>query len=92
MYLVNIAIKRTPDAAFPVLAEDQAIAALRAEVAPDDGLEHISARAGPDVVHVGIFWLSHNRETAEMNALRLCRKALEHQPLLVGWQLADGIS
>ncbi|MFG2042365.1 hypothetical protein [Dactylosporangium sp. NPDC048998] len=55
MYLVTVAIERTARAAFPVLEPNLLVKAIRAEATPGDGLEHISARAGPDGLQVGLF-------------------------------------
>ncbi|MFG2044301.1 hypothetical protein [Dactylosporangium sp. NPDC048998] len=91
MFLVTVAIERTARAAFPVLEPNLLVKAIRAEATPGDGLEHISARAGPDGLQVGLFCLARNRETAETNARRICRDALR-QPSFIGWRLTGSNS
>ncbi|GAA4251641.1 hypothetical protein [Dactylosporangium darangshiense] len=92
MFLVTVAIERTAQAVVPVLEPDLVVKALRAGAAPDDGLEHVSARAGPGGLQVGLFCRALDREIAETNAHRICRNVFKSQPPFTGWRLAEGNS
>ncbi|GAA3304553.1 hypothetical protein Dvina_43540 [Dactylosporangium vinaceum] len=86
MYLITVIIERIGESALDPAAMAREVGA---QAGPEDGFEHVSTHAGPDVLQVGIFCLARDRKTAETIALRLCRKALERQPQSAGWRLHD---
>lgn len=92
MFLVTVAIEWTAEAVSPVLDPNLVVQALNAEMTPENGLEHVSARAGPHGMYVGIFCRAPDHETAEKRAHRVCRKALASRSTFIGWRLVDGNS
>lgn len=91
MLLVTVAVERTVQAILPVLDPARVIAALTAEATAADDLEHISTRAEPSLLRIGMFFRGTDRRTAEIRAKRICRDAFRRDPQYAGWQLADGI-
>ncbi|MGI5236593.1 hypothetical protein [Dactylosporangium sp. CA-139066] len=84
MYLVSLAIAPTGSARLRALTAAQAVEFFRRDIGIDDQLEHVSARAGPDRVHLGFFV-----RTPEGNAREFCLRVLAKHPELAGWHLIE---
>ncbi|MEV6924293.1 hypothetical protein AB0M46_07255 [Dactylosporangium sp. NPDC051485] len=84
MHWVNLAIAPGLEARLRSLTSARAVELLRRTAVDGDQLEHISARAGPDRLHVGLFF-----RTPSGNARDFCRRALATQPELAGWHVVD---
>ncbi|MFF5230560.1 hypothetical protein [Dactylosporangium sp. NPDC000521] len=90
MLLVNVSVERTAQAILPVLDPARVVAALNAVATTADDLEHITTRAEPSLLRIGMFFRCTDRPTAQLRANRICRDAFQRDQQFAGWRLTDG--
>lgn len=89
-------IRLMPPATGPrhAVGAEVAVDLLWAAALPDDRLEHIRARPGPDTqIDLALFHrptasAETALETAAALSIRLCRRAIKTSPALAGWNVA----
>lgn len=88
MHLITLTLTRpateetTPD---PVAITDL----LWSHARPENHVEHLRVRAGPDGIDLAVFVLAEDEGTALLTARDLCTRALRGTPGLADWHLVD---
>ena len=81
MYLARITLTAPADASGPGLTAALAVDLIWAVTSPHDRVEHVSARAAPGRIEIGLFTSSADPGTAA----GLARRACERSAPLAGW-------